>query len=109
MSRLTLFCLPYAGGSARIFESWASVLPDAIDVVPLELPGRGLRFRDRPSDRLEPLVADLSDSVLDTTDGPFALLGYSYGSILGFEVARRLHHVHGRAPQHLVVAAMRGP
>ncbi|MBF0688239.1 MAG: thioesterase [Cellulomonas sp.] len=108
-----LFCLPYAGGSARVFEDWAPVLAPGVEVVPLELPGRGTRLREEPVDRLEPLVRDVVGQVLGAV-GPFAaapvaLLGYSYGSVLAFETARRLEHVHGLRVDHLVVAAMRGP
>jgi medium-chain acyl-[acyl-carrier-protein] hydrolase len=118
MSRRLLFCLPYAGGSARVFEDWSDALGAGIEVVPLELPGRGLRFAEAPVAELEPLVAELTATVAAEVvrrgGGPlrpagFALLGYSYGSVLAFETARRLEARHGLTAGHLLVAAMRGP
>jgi len=106
---MRLFCLPYAGGSARVFAGWADGLPAAVEVCPLELPGRGLRFHEEPADRLEPVVADLIGAVLSRAELPFAVLGYSYGALLGFELARRLERYHGLRAEHLVVAAMRAP
>lgn len=113
MSRLRLFCLPYAGGSAQIYARWQQLLPGGVEVCPLELPGRGRRFREAPVDDVDRLSADLTRTVERELaaggGGPFALLGYSYGSILAFEIARRLEHLHGRTAAHLLVAAIRAP
>ena len=114
MSRLRLFCLPYAGGSAQIYVRWRRLLPAGIEVRPLELPGRGSRFNEPPVGDVERLAADLTAAVVRelTTGGDagrFALLGYSYGSVLAFELARRLEHLHGLHAEHLMVAAIRAP
>lgn len=105
-----LYCLPYAGGSARVFADWAEGLPADLEVVALELPGRGLRFHEDPVDRLEPIVAGLLGEVLaQPPHTRFAVLGYSYGSLLAFELCRRLEHYYGMVAEHLFVAAMRAP
>lgn len=113
MSRLRLFCLPYAGGSAQIYTRWQHLLPAGVEVCPVELPGRGTRFDEPPVGDVERLAADLTRTVAGEITaaggGPFALLGYSYGSILAFEIARRLEHLHGLAAEHLLVAAIRAP
>ncbi|MEV0237981.1 alpha/beta fold hydrolase [Nonomuraea sp. NPDC050786] len=103
-----LFCLPYAGGSARVFHDWRAAL-EGVDVRPLELPGRGLRFSEAPLDRLEPVVADLLETVAAADDLPVVIFGYSYGALLGFELAWRLERFHGVRPLHLIVAAARAP
>ncbi|MFG1945699.1 thioesterase II family protein [Nonomuraea sp. NPDC048826] len=104
-----LFCLPYAGGSARIFQDWRDDLPDFVDVRPLELPGRGLRFSEPPQDRLETVVTDLLETVSAEDDLPLAIFGYSYGALLGFELAWRLERRRGTGPVCLIVAAARAP
>jgi surfactin synthase thioesterase subunit len=109
VSPLRLYCLPYAGGSARVFADWAGALPAGVELVGLELPGRGLRFHEEPVARLEPVVADLLGAVLSRPPERFAVLGYSYGSLLAFELCRRLEHYHGLVAEHLFVAAMRAP
>ena len=40
---LRLYCFPYAGGSSRAFEAWGGLLSERIEVVGVELPGRGAR------------------------------------------------------------------
>lgn len=42
-----LFCLPYAGSSCNIYYPWKSKFPSSIEIVPIELAGRGKRF-DEP-------------------------------------------------------------
>jgi medium-chain acyl-[acyl-carrier-protein] hydrolase len=106
---LRLFCLPYAGGSAQVFRAWSGSLPSWVQVCPLEPPGRGTRFKDRPLDRVEAVVGDLTRYLLPQLDGPFAIAGYSYGALVGYELARRLESEHGYRAEQLFVAAMRGP
>ena len=48
---LDLYCLPCAGASASVYLRWRRRLPAWIEVLPLELPGRGMRLG-------EPLVED---------------------------------------------------
>lgn len=106
---LRLFCLPYAGGSARIFRDWSRHLPKFVELCPLELPGRGTRNHEVPIGELEPLMQDLLGQVLRRLDKQFAILGYDYGALLGFELAHRLEQRYGVHPKHLFVAAMRAP
>lgn len=105
---LRLFCLPYAGASARIYRDWAGELPGEVEVCPVELPGRGTRFSEKPATELEPLITDLLATIVPYTDRPFAILGYSYGAFLGFELALHLEHRYEITPRHLFVAAARG-
>lgn len=45
---MRLFCLPYAGGNASIFRRWSDSLPPFIEVVPIEIPGRGAGMGEKP-------------------------------------------------------------
>lgn len=107
-ARLRLFCLPYAGGSARVFDGWSAALPSAVDLHPLELPGRGMRFDEPPQHRLEPLVDDLLGLVLRRLDLPYAMFGHSLGGLLGYELCRRLEADYD-TPLHLFVSGIRAP
>ena len=53
---LDLYCLPCAGASASVYLRWRRRLPAWIEVLPLELPGRGMRLG-------EPLVEDFQTLV----------------------------------------------
>ena len=107
--RVRMFCFPYAGGSARIFNGWGRSLPAGVEVCPVELPGRGTRFGDPLRDRLDPLVEDLLPSVLARADAPIVLFGHSLGALVAFELGRRLASRHRVVPRHLIVSALRAP
>ncbi|MGB9120037.1 MAG: thioesterase domain-containing protein, partial [Candidatus Angelobacter sp.] len=51
-ARLRLFCFPYAGGSEAIFRTWQQNLPETIEVLPIQLPGRGARLKEPALTRL---------------------------------------------------------
>lgn len=108
-ARLRLFCLPYAGGGASIYRTWGQSLPPEVDVCPVQLPGREGRLRERPFDRLVPLVSTMADALTPYLDLPFAFYGYSNGALLSFEMARELRRRGARAPEHVFAAACPAP
>lgn len=109
-AELRLFCLPYAGGSAvRIYQDWEQSLPGFVEVVCVELPGRGARFGELPYTHPEPLINELLRAILPRLDLPFAIFGHSLGGMLGFEIARRLEHDHASPPRWLFVSAFEAP
>jgi surfactin synthase thioesterase subunit len=44
--RVRLLCLPPAGAGASYFFGWGAALPDWVEVLPVELPGRNSRIRE---------------------------------------------------------------
>lgn len=44
--RLSLVCFPPAGAGASVFHGWEKVLPADVQLLPVELPGRGTRLRE---------------------------------------------------------------
>ena len=44
--QIKLLLLPYAGGSALFYSRWVKYLSKHIKMVPIELPGRGMRFKE---------------------------------------------------------------
>jgi medium-chain acyl-[acyl-carrier-protein] hydrolase len=108
-ARLRLVCLPFAGGSAVAYQHWASRLPDWIETIAVQLPGRGPRVLERPYTAIRPLVCALVDNLNSVFDERFAVYGHSMGALLGFELVRELRRRGGRHPDHLIVAAQPAP
>lgn len=106
---IRLFCFPYAGGNASIFRQWPAALAPEIEVCPIQLPGRGERMTEPPVAWLPHLIDALLPALADHLDKPFALFGHSMGAIIAFEMARRLAHQHGLAPERLLISARRAP
>jgi surfactin synthase thioesterase subunit len=102
---MRLLCLPPAGGSGRAL---AAALSGVADTVPLELPGRGARWREQPYRSWDEATTDLAARVVSAVaDGAeYALLGHSLGAVLAYEIAHRLP---ARPPAALVVVARNPP
>lgn len=107
--RMQLFCLPHAGGTSSVYEPWRALLAPRIEVVPVELPGRGRRLRELPLDDLDGLTEDAMSGILRCLQPPFGLFGHSMGAVLAFECARRLSQTHGCRPLILFASGHRAP
>jgi medium-chain acyl-[acyl-carrier-protein] hydrolase len=106
---LRLFCFPYAGGGASVYNSWIEELPETIEVCPVQLPGReNLRTR-APYSRLSPLIDELANVLGGYLNIPFAFYGHSMGALISFELIRRLRQQHLPQPSHLFVSSHRAP
>lgn len=107
--RLRLFCFHYAGGGASIFRTWAGRLPQAIEVCPIQLPGRESRIAEPPITRLPRLTAELANALSPYLTVPFAFFGHSMGAIICFELARYLRYYMRSTASHLFISAHRAP
>jgi medium-chain acyl-[acyl-carrier-protein] hydrolase len=108
-ARLRLFCLPYAGGGARIYRTWADALPDDVEVCAVQLPGRDQRHNETPITDASKLIDALSVVLRPYLDMPYALFGHSMGAVLAYELARRLGAAYDREPSGLFVSAHGAP
>jgi medium-chain acyl-[acyl-carrier-protein] hydrolase len=105
----TLVCLAHAGGAASAFARWPAMLPPWIDVLAVQLPGRGARLNEPSRRQLEPLLDELGPELARRSSGPVALFGHSLGALLAFELARWLRRGGLAAPTRLLLAACRAP
>jgi len=106
---LKMFCFPYAGGTALVFKKWSGYLPFTVQVIPVELPGRGGRLQEPPFVSMPALIDELSEAIGQLLDKPFVFFGHSMGAIIAFELARALRRRYNCEPQSLFVAGRRAP
>ncbi|OLT27060.1 hypothetical protein BJF79_42880 [Actinomadura sp. CNU-125] len=86
--RPLLFCVPYSGGSARVFRPWRERFAEHAEVVPLELAGRGSRAAEPVPTSVRATAADLARTVRETAAGrPHFLFGHSMGGLVAYEMA----------------------
>jgi medium-chain acyl-[acyl-carrier-protein] hydrolase len=104
-----LFCFPFAGGDAQLFASWQKYLPDYIDVLALQAPGRRERLLEEPIADLRQLVAEIIEHIAPFIDKPFYFYGHSNGSLVAFELARQLQLRGNNNLRHLFIAARKSP
>jgi len=107
--RLRLFCLPYAGGGASVYRAWQAGLPETIEVMPVQLPGRENRLAEPPFHQMKPLLEAVCEAMAPWLEIPFAFFGYSFGALVAYEAALELLAKKGLEPSHLIVAAHRAP
>lgn len=101
MLKSRLFCLPYAGASATVYMKWRNILDRTIELVPVEMAGRGRNFGTPFYQSLEEAVQVLYESIKDRLDLPYAIFGHSLGSVIGYELAHRIMDSNHRKPLHL--------
>ena len=66
---LDLYCLPCAGASASVYLRWRRRLPAWIKVLPLELPGRGMRLGEPLVEDFQTLVEQLCEEIAQGRHG----------------------------------------
>jgi medium-chain acyl-[acyl-carrier-protein] hydrolase len=103
-----LFCFPYAGATAAAYRPWNAMMPPNIELVVVELPGR-LHLRDKPPEDMKAIVDTIYPQILPFLDKPFAIFGHSFGSIVSYEVTKRLQTENKKLPTKLFVSARRAP
>jgi medium-chain acyl-[acyl-carrier-protein] hydrolase len=104
---IRLFCFHYAGASASIFRSWDEAMPDGIEVVAVQLPGREYRL-DEPLLTDPHEIAGLVTEILPL-DKRFVFFGHSMGVFIGFEVARLLREQELRQPEMFIASGRNAP
>lgn len=104
-----LFCFAYAGGSAAVFRDWYKSLPSNIEVCSIQLPGRGVRFREKAITCNAELINSLVSAIEPYLDVPFAFFGHSMGAQVAFELTRALRRHNKPQPHHLFVSGRKAP
>lgn len=106
---VSLLCLPCAGASATMYLRWRRLLPRWVEVVPVELPGRGALFSEPFIEDFEALVSWLCRDQQQVLSGRYALFGHSMGALLAHGMALRQLEAGGPLPQALLVAGSPAP
>ena len=105
----SLFCLPYAGGNINIYAKWPQCLAPVANVIPVQLPGRGVAYQQAPYTDAAELVAYLMDTVFRHVSERVILFGHSMGALITYELARALSRRHPAAVMHMIVSGYRSP
>ncbi|MCL7428469.1 thioesterase domain-containing protein [Streptomyces sp. YS415] len=109
-ARLRLFCFHHAGGGASFFRSWADRVPSGVEVLPVQLPGREARYRERRFQDAGELVEALGRDLAPWLDeGPWAAYGHSMGALVAVGLAAARLRENGRGPEAVFLGAYAAP
>jgi len=103
-----LFCFHHAGGGAAAFRLWPARLPE-FDVCAVQLPGRANRLCEPALTDVDAVVDALVDVVRPLLDRPVVLFGHSMGTLVAYELARRLRALGAPLPDRLFVSGRQAP
>ncbi|HNZ99586.1 alpha/beta fold hydrolase [Ruminococcus sp.] len=103
-----LFCFHHAGGNAGQLRSWSGIR-SGISVVPVEYAGHGCRMKERFSEDICDIAAELAGEIAKAAEGRrIYIYGHSLGTLIAFETVRILE-LQGTDVQGLVVAGRGAP
>lgn len=110
MNRIKVFFLPHAGGSAASYLSWKKHFNEEIDLIPLEMRGKGRRFNEPMYKNMEEAIDDLSNFTSGLIkDSEYALFGHSMGTVLAYELSKKLITMGFNAPKHVFFSGKNAP
>ncbi|WP_405606530.1 thioesterase II family protein [Streptomyces sp. NBC_00076] len=105
-----LLCLPHAGAGATAYHALSAALPDGIEALCVQYPGRLDRIGTPCLDSIDALADGVCAELAHPGNGslPVAVLGHSMGALVGYEVTRRLE-AQGQPVAALFASAMQAP
>ena len=92
-----------------MYRPWLTALPGHVEARLIQLPGREARWRETPLRSLSAIADALTPALQAHLQTPFAFYGHSLGSLIAFEVTRRLRAAGAAMPVHLFLGAHRAP
>lgn len=110
MKKIRLYCLPYAGGSSYAYSNWEKHLHPSIELVLIELPGRGRRINEALIPEPEEMVNDIFEKISDGLDDlPYVIFGHSMGGLLALELAHKILEAHKTLPITIIFSGLETP
>lgn len=107
---IKLLLLPYAGGSGLFYSRWSKYLDKNIKMIPIELPGRGVRFKEKLCDDMNRTIENIWQPIKEEiTEGRYALFGYCIGTLIVYEVFRKIRKENLPEPSHCFFCAHPAP
>lgn len=103
-----LYCFYHAGATSEVFRKWAGI-NNNIAIIPIEISGRGRRFKEPYSKSVSNIADEISDAILKSSGKrQIFIYGHSFGSINAFETVLSLEH-KGAEVSRLIVSGRGAP
>eukprot|EP00401_Gymnodinium_catenatum_P008974 CAMPEP_0117575876 /NCGR_PEP_ID=MMETSP0784-20121206/62468_1 /TAXON_ID=39447 /ORGANISM="" /LENGTH=292 /DNA_ID=CAMNT_0005375031 /DNA_START=32 /DNA_END=910 /DNA_ORIENTATION=- len=108
--KLRFFGIPQAGMGGWAFHGWTRWMPPEVEMMPVELPGRGARMREPKQESAGELARQCIEALLPLMrEKPFAIFGHSMGAWLVYEMVHELRRREEAMPLKVYFSGMRAP
>jgi surfactin synthase thioesterase subunit len=107
-AKARLFCFPYSGCGATMYQRWPRQIGD-VEVCLVQPPARQNRIRDPHYQTYEELAKSLLEFLPPYLDRPFAFFGHCGGALPGLEVSRQLRAAGLPTPKRLFISSQVAP
>ena len=104
-----MFCFPSAGSSASLYKNWVQPDNSEIEIIPIEIPGRGTHIAEPAASSVSDLIDSFMPVFLEAARSPFILYGHSFGAVVAFQLAWTLQQRGLKTPEKLIVAGRHAP
>ena len=108
-ANVRLFCFHYGGGSNTSFYPWINKIPHSIELIAVELPGRGRNMSQPLLTNVNDITVLLVEEVKHYLDKPFIFFGHSVGSLISFELTKAMREQNLQLPMHLILSGSMAP
>jgi surfactin synthase thioesterase subunit len=109
MSNVRLVCFPWAGAGASAYAKFAAFLPEATELIAVQLPGREDRSREPAAAPIAAVAEEVADQLRRGDERPIALFGHSMGALAAYETALALRRKAGVEPRLVMVSGAGAP
>lgn len=106
---MKLICIPYAGGTRQAYRGLKPYIDRHIEMVTLELPGRGSRSQEDLISSLDLMAEDLYRQITTMDLAEYVLFGHSMGAMLGDLLLHKLDKSKKALPHFFIVTGCPSP
>ena len=107
--RARIFCIHPVGAGASLFSWFMYQVPEEIEVLAFQLPGRENRYAETPLENMDQLIIKMLRAIDPYLEVPFMVMGHSFGGIIGYELLRALVKQRNLEPLGLMVTGTIAP
>lgn len=104
-----MLCFPHAGGSASYYTKWKTQFDNTIDFIVVQYPMREKKFTVPMPDTIAQLADQLYEEYRFFFQQDFIIWGHSMGSVVGYEVVKRILAYEKKAPMIFFASGASAP
>ncbi len=108
-TKRNLIFFHFAGGSAYYFRGWATKITEGTSVYAMQLPGRECRSAEAFVLSIHEVVDELVGAMTKLLQKPCIFFGHSMGSLIAFELSKKLKKDFNIEPNYLILSGKNSP